>query len=162
MREAEPLVLKFDDECSNSAADKFVSENPTYKGEDILPAFITPYDCLARLLFSDEANQRIAEEITNVMRPIWPPGRGLRFSDDYRSGCWLDREFVFTTKQAAVVQSLHSNWQKGTPAVHGATLLEAAGSNGTRLVDLFKKSLAWKHLIISEKNGCFRLAPPVP
>jgi len=162
MRKAESLVLTFDDECSKAAADKFVSENPKYEGKDDLPGFITPYGCLARSLFSAEAIQRIAEALTNVMRPIWPPDRGLRFSDDYRSGCWLDVELTFSEKQAAVVRVLHSNWQKRTPCVHKSILFDAAESEAERLDDLFKRHQVWKVLIISDGNGRFRLAPPTP
>lgn len=85
------------------------------------------------------------------------------FSEDYRSGRWKDYRFTFSTKQAAVMEKLHSNWQQGTPDLSKDVLLEAAGSDASELRDLFRGHEAWKTLIISGTGkGLWRLAPKSP
>jgi hypothetical protein len=85
------------------------------------------------------------------------------FSEDYRSGRWKNYRFTFSTKQAAVMQKLHSHWLQGTPEVSKDVLLDAAGSDASALRDLFRGHIAWKTLIISGTgSGLWRLAPESP
>jgi hypothetical protein len=87
----------------------------------------------------------------------------LQFAEDYRSCRWADKLFEFSTKQAAVMQTLHENWLNGAPALSKETLLEAAGSDGKDVRDLFRRHEAWRTLIIPGKSrGTWRLAPETP
>ncbi len=82
------------------------------------------------------------------------------FSEDYCSGRWKHHRFTFSTTQAAVMERLYLNWKQGTPEVSKDTLLDAAGSAGSELRDLFRRHEAWKKLIIQgNRPGQWRLAP---
>src|SRR5262249_21146432 len=90
----------------------------------------------------------------------------FRFSDDFRSCLWGTETFSFTTKQAAVVQSLWNARQNGTPELSQVALLEVAGSSMAnnakpQLSKLFTKNRAWGTMIVpGETRGAFRLADP--
>jgi len=87
----------------------------------------------------------------------------LQFAEDHRSCRWNDQVFEFSTKQAAVMETLHKNWSNGAPALSKETLLEAAGSDGKDVRDLFRRHEAWRTLIIPGKSrGTWRLAPKTP
>jgi hypothetical protein len=54
---------------------------------------------------------------------------------------------------------LWKDWEEGGPGIAQRRLLEAAGSDSTRLNDLFRRSSAWRTLIVSRLPGVFALAP---
>lgn len=82
-------------------------------------------------------------------------------SPDFRSVRWFGVTYYFTGSQAACVKMLWEAWEAGTPDVGGATLLEQSNCESKRLVDVFKKSEAWNHMIVKgQTKGTYRLAAP--
>src|SRR5262249_34563809 len=77
-------------------------------------------------------------------------GLGGTHSVDFRSVTWNECSYSFTATQAACVKVLWVNFQKKTPDVHAATILEEAESSSTRLRDVFKRGThpAWKKMIV--------------
>jgi hypothetical protein len=81
-----------------------------------------------------------------------------RHSSDFRTINWYGTKFKFTATQAAVVRELWAAKKNDTPDVSQARLLEAAGSDGRRLDDLFRRSPAWGVMIVQgEMGGTYRL-----
>jgi hypothetical protein len=85
-----------------------------------------------------------------------------RHSPDFRSVRWTDgAAYGFTAGQASVTRLLWEAWEQGTPDIGQETLLEASGSEGNRLADLFRSHPAWGRLIVpGATRGSFRLAEP--
>jgi hypothetical protein len=81
-------------------------------------------------------------------------------SPDFRSVHWFGADYALTEKQAKVVETLWQAREEGNPDVAQDVLLRACGSDGVRLVDLFRRSPAWGALIISPRAGLYRLADP--
>ena len=63
-------------------------------------------------------------------------------SRDFRSVIWFGSEYNFTAIQAACVRVLWEEWERGTHEIGGDTVLEAAGSNATRLPLVFRANKA--------------------
>jgi hypothetical protein len=81
----------------------------------------------------------------------------VRFSDDYRTAYWFGETIPLTETQARAVQHLWEAYKKGTPDVAHDTLLTACGSDGVKISDVFKGSLAWGRLIIWPQRGVYRI-----
>lgn len=81
-------------------------------------------------------------------------------SPDFRSANWFGQDYSFSGPQAAAVRLLWQAWEDGAPDVGQETLLEAAGTNGSRLRDVFKDHPAWGSLIVTVSRGTYRLAEP--
>jgi hypothetical protein len=84
-------------------------------------------------------------------------------SEDFRVVLWFGRRYTFTPSQASVIAVLWNAWESGLLDVGQADLLAAAGSDCTRLQDLFKRRgqmhPAWGVLIVvGERLGSYRLA----
>ena len=80
---------------------------------------------------------------------------------DFRSLRWGTATHSFTAKQAVVVEALYKAWQAGEPDIGNETLLEAAGSEGKRLKDIFRGNPAWQTLIVlGATKGSYRLTNP--
>jgi hypothetical protein len=87
--------------------------------------------------------------------------RRVSHSPDFRSYTWGQERYSFTPGQAAVVRALQEAKDNGTPDVGQDTLMEVAGSEGSRLRDLFKSHPAWGNLIVrGDGKGTLRLADP--
>jgi hypothetical protein len=71
-----------------------------------------------------------------------------RHSQDFRSVVWCGHPFQFTSNQAACIRVLWDAWEKGTPEVGDTTILDEAGCESTRLVDVFKHNAAWGSMIV--------------
>ncbi len=78
-------------------------------------------------------------------------------SADFRVVRWGTERWTLTPKQARVVARLWQAWRDGTHDVGQVELLQAADSDGVRLVDLFRGSSAWQTLICSGGRGIYRL-----
>lgn len=79
-------------------------------------------------------------------------------SPDFRSLNWYGDPYKFSAVQAAVVKVLWEARDNGTPDVGQQALLEEAGSESTRLVDVFKRNEAWGIVIVpGESAGTYRL-----
>jgi hypothetical protein len=83
-------------------------------------------------------------------------------SEDFRSVSVGDREFALTPRQAEVIQILYRAHRNRTPelgwAQIRAQLSTKIDSYPERLTDIFKRSDAWKELIVSGRTrGSYRL-----
>jgi hypothetical protein len=93
-----------------------------------------------------------------ISRVEVPSGEFI-YSPDFRSVLWRRQPYRFTPRQAEVVAVLFDVFKSGAPEVGQDYLLAKAESDAHRLADLFKRSPAWKSLIVSgEGPGTFRLA----
>jgi len=85
-------------------------------------------------------------------------------SDDFRSVLWHGTRYTFTANQAACVKLLWENWERETPDVGDATVLEQAGVAQARLDAVFrvdgKQHTAWGEMIVSLSRGTHRLQAP--
>lgn len=77
-------------------------------------------------------------------------GSAIQHTEDYASFRWRGQLFAFTATQRIIVKYLHDAYERGTPFVGQASLLEVAGASGQRLRDVFRHSVAWGSLI---QNG---------
>ncbi len=84
----------------------------------------------------------------------------LTYSDDFRTVSAGKHEWHFTFNQSRIVERLVAALQRRTPELSQSALLEALDISSERLRDLFKKSSAWKTLIVQgEKRGTYRINP---
>lgn len=83
-----------------------------------------------------------------------------RHSADFRSVHWFGADYTFTPTQAAVIRQLWEAWEDGTPGVGQETLLAGAGSEGSRLRDLFRGHAAMGSMVVALGKGLFALADP--
>jgi hypothetical protein len=83
-------------------------------------------------------------------------------SPDFRSVTWYGVPYRFSALQAGVVKLLWEAWESGSPEVSQEYLLENAGSQSARVVDLFKghPSCAAGGMISHVGRGVYRLAEP--
>jgi hypothetical protein len=89
------------------------------------------------------------------------PTSPARLSDDASSAHWYGQDYTFTATQAACVKVLWRNWDNGTPFIRQETILERAGAESQRLVDIFKHHPAWDTMIKAGKpKGTFGLVAP--
>lgn len=81
--------------------------------------------------------------------------------EDFRSLSWCGKAYVFSVKQAKVVEKLYKAHQRGTPDVHHRVLLDAAECGRGHIRDIMKHSQAWKDKAIASIHpGFWRLQPP--
>lgn len=86
-------------------------------------------------------------------------------SSDFRSAYWNGEEFVFTPLQAACFKLMFEAWVKGTPSLAELTILDGAGSNGSRLKHVFDKGMhpaITANLIMKAGKDLWRLVPDSP
>lgn len=134
-----------------------------------LRAYAERNDFRSRVLFPEDRTSlpNEAEKVTNadMPPPIEPNARpeeksepSFSYSNDFRSVNWKGEAFTFTSRQAQIVQILFEAYSGGTPDVGKDYILESLGSSSSRLRDSFRKSKAWKTLIVKgEKQGTYRL-----
>lgn len=104
---------------------------------------------------------KIEKEITQAEEPNEQKQLQTRHSPDFRSVNWFGTSHSFTPTQAAIVKVLWNAWENDTPDVGHETLLEKAGSESRRLVDVFKGHETYKQLIgKGETKGSYRLVEP--
>lgn len=111
---------------------------------------------------SGELRHPIPPEQRPAPEPTAPPPPTRRppnnHSEDYRTCTWHGADFAFTPTQAKVIGVLWEAAENGVPDVSQETLLEAAGSEGNRLRDVFRNNPAWGTLIVAgATRGSFRL-----
>ena len=86
------------------------------------------------------------------------PGRAFTHSADYRLVQLNGETFHLGELQARIIRKLHESSLSGSPWQYGKQLLSAAGSQSTRIHDLFKSQGAgWTRLVISDGRGRYRL-----
>lgn len=82
-------------------------------------------------------------------------------SQDYHYIEFRGEEYHLGDIQARIIEQLHDASQSHNPWVHGKTLIYDAGSEASRLRDLFKKKHTWDGLVVSNKRGSYRLNIPI-
>lgn len=118
------------------------------------PLTIHPSEILVR---KDERDRFEAEELgslTNLRAD------SLEQSNNYRVVRIGRDVFHLGELQARVIALLHQAAQSDQPWCLGKLLLHDAGSQGTRMVDLFKSKPGWRRLIASNGRGQYRLNIP--
>jgi hypothetical protein len=114
-----------------------------------------------------QASLKALELLPEETRKTSP--EGCTHSSDFRSVCWFGAAYVFTPGQAAVVKVLWEQWERGTPDIGEAAILEEAEVQSRRLMDLFRQRVngklvphpAWGAMIqMGATKGTFRLALP--
>jgi hypothetical protein len=116
-----------------------------------------------RLPVPDALCAELRERLTGGGEPRRAPAAGgltASHSADFRTVHWFGTDYALTEKQAKVVEALWQAREAGDPEVGQDVLLRACGSDGVRLVDLFRRSPAWGTLIVSARAGLYRLAAP--
>jgi hypothetical protein len=84
--------------------------------------------------------------------------RSATHSADFRTVNWFGRVYRFTQTQAAIVALLWEAREADAPDVSQAKLLETAGSESGRLIDLFRRSEAWGVVVVpGDSAGTYRL-----
>ena len=87
-------------------------------------------------------------------------GKDLIHSPDYRSVKIRGEEFILTSRQASVIEILHTAWKEGTSDLSESYILERLGyESSRRLRDVFKPNdlEAWEKLVTSRRRGTCRL-----
>lgn len=111
-------------------------------------------------LAKDEASAGQDEKEPLGFRPTSP----TRHSVDFTSVHWFGTDYTFSKTQAACLKVLWEAWEQKTPVLSEETILEQAGSAGSRLRDVFKSKKgmheAWGTMIIEAGKGRFRLKEP--
>lgn len=114
---------------------------------------------------SDPPSRRVVTGFGVQLEPPEPPiETEARHSEDFSSVVWFGSEYSFTKTQAACVRVLWEAWEQKTPDLKEETILERAGSEGSRLRDVFKSKggmhAAWGTMIVPAGKGRFRLKEP--
>ena len=76
---------------------------------------------------------------------------------DYRSVKWRGRVYVLTPRQAEVVGILHQAYRTGRPALSRDVITERMRAPVGRFRDIFKGSPLWRTLVVSSRQGVYRL-----
>lgn len=119
----------------------------------------------AQLQKAIDATVRILQAGADATGFNEPPAGAASHSSDFASVNWFGQIYTFTKPQQKVVAALWSAWEQGNPFLSQASLLAVAGSNGLRLRDVFKNSLAWGTVIqhgprCGGSLGTYRLVEP--
>jgi hypothetical protein len=105
------------------------------------------------------ARPELLAHFTPILQRLQP----CRHSPDFATVNWFGVTEHFTPSQAAVVRLLWDAWENGTPAVRQAWLLEQAGSDSSKLSDVFKDNPSWGRTVVpGRQRGTFQLAAPPP
>ncbi len=78
-------------------------------------------------------------------------------SEDFRTVKTKNTEYLCTFTQGRVINRLWENLKKGITKLHQDILLEDLGICSKKLKDVFKKSPAWKKLVVPIGKGYYSL-----
>jgi hypothetical protein len=122
------------------------------------PVRVEPVD----LLVTDSEMARFEQEfgLSGDSSEAPPQSRQLQHTADFSEVIVDGRAFRFRGVQAAIVRHLHDSALQGKPWVSGKRLLRDAGSQSTRLLDVFKRHPNWRDLIESDGCGAYCLRLP--
>jgi transposase InsO family protein len=122
------------------------------------PVRVQPVD----LLITDSEVTRFEEEfgLSHHSSDAPPGSRQLQHTADFSEVIANGRPFRFRGVQATIVRHLHDSAVQGKPWVSGKQLLRDAGSQSTRLLDVFKRHPNWRDLIESDGCGAYCLKLP--
>ena len=100
--------------------------------------------------------------------PARPDPNAAVHSDDFTDVWWYGEHHKFTKAQAACIEVLWRNWERGTPEIRGDHILEAVdASSDQTLPKVFrirgKQHAAWGKMIVAAKTlkGAYLLQPPI-
>ncbi len=83
----------------------------------------------------------------------------FRHSPDFRCVYFNGDTYTLSPRQAAVIEALTEGAERQLPDLSAEYLLDRAGSEAHRLVDLFRHQPAWGRLLKpGERRGTYRLA----
>lgn len=85
--------------------------------------------------------------------------RTASHSIDFACVNWFGTSYEFTPSQAACIGVLWENWERGTPIVGEASILERANVS-SELRHVFRGHAAWGTMITSPSKGRYRLTEP--
>lgn len=88
---------------------------------------------------TDYASQGPPTPVASPAAPTVDANPEPSHSPDFRSVNWYGQEFDFTPTQAACVKVLWDAWESGTSTLGESSILDSAGSAGSRLRDVFRK-----------------------
>lgn len=120
------------------------------------PVRVEPMD----LLITHTEVLRFEEEFGLSRESTQAPTSQLQHTVDFSEVIMDGRTFRFRGVQAAIVRQLHASALEGRPWVAGKRLLRDAGSQSTRLLDVFKRHPDWRDLIESDGCGAYSLKLP--
>lgn len=112
---------------------------------------------LARQLYEVvHADPRVGEIMLVVIQHLSPCKHG----PDFASVIWYGKAYHFTALQSKAVKLLWEAWEESPHlTLRQEYILEAIGSDGGRLMDLFRNSEAWGEMIVQGTiKGTFRLS----
>jgi predicted secreted protein len=79
---------------------------------------------------------------------------------DYRAITLDGQSYVLSTTRAALIRVFHEAWLSGQPWLPMKGALEQAGSESTRLVDVFGPMPGWRKILLCDRCGNWRLNLP--
>lgn len=97
------------------------------------------------------------QKIALPIPPCVHPHKDTAHAADFSCVTWRGEEFTFAPTQAAIVRQLWEAKERGEPGLRNETLLEGAGSESRRVLDVFKHHPAWGVMITCSAGVC-RLA----
>lgn len=81
-------------------------------------------------------------------------------SPDFSYFIYNGREYTFGEMQAKIIKRLWQAREDGDPWVYGKRLLSDVGSGSDRIQSVFNHNPAWRKIIVSDKNGKYKLNMP--
>lgn len=80
------------------------------------------------------------------------------FDPTFKKVFFNGQKYSFGDMQADVIRQLYEAAMDGTPWQNGKQLLAKAGSQSFTLSNIFKRNPLWRHLIVSDGRGMYRLS----
>jgi len=82
---------------------------------------------------------------------------GFKYYNNFSEVSINGIKFKLGTVQANVVKLLYEAHLSGTIWIHGKEVLRSSNAETMRMLDLFKRHVQWRQLILSDGNGLYRL-----
>lgn len=80
------------------------------------------------------------------------------FDPTFKKVFFNGQKYSFGDMQADVIRQLYEAAMDGSPWQNGKQLLAKAGSQSFTLSNIFKRNPLWRHLIVSDGRGMYRLS----
>ncbi len=109
----------------------------------------------------EEKHQIFVEKICHV-KVIGRVGKAQKiapnsFDPSFKRICYKGQKYNFGNIQASVIRQLYESANNGVPWQNGKRLLQKADSQSFTISNIFKRNPLWRHLIISDGRGSYRL-----
>jgi hypothetical protein len=109
------------------------------------------------LIVTREERDRFERDHAAATDTTGPVTTDVWHSDDFTRVRVANEWHSFGPKQAAVLRLLNAASEGDNPWLDGKRLLEEANAATMRLIDLFKRKPAWRHLVLGDGKGRYRL-----